>query len=90
MGQIGKEISEGYDDTNDDNGDQAITTFQTKHFREPLISEKPDFCISSYKEFTSIYTLVLRDMSYVCSVVADYLPALMLAGHVYNASIIFL
>ena len=90
MGQIGKQLSEGYDDTNDDNGDQAITIFQTKHFIEPLISEKPDFCISSYKEFTPIYTLALRDMSYVCSVVADYLPALMLVGHVYNASIIFL
>ena len=28
---------------NDDNGDQAITIFQTMHFREPLISKKPRF-----------------------------------------------
>ena len=26
---------------NDDSDDQTITIFQTMHFREPLISEKP-------------------------------------------------
>ena len=28
---------------NDDSDDQTITIFQTMHFREPLISEKPRF-----------------------------------------------
>ena len=28
---------------NDDSDDQTITIFQTMHFREPLISEKPKF-----------------------------------------------
>ena len=36
-----------YDDNNqnanDDSGDQTTTIFQTMHFREPLISEKPRF-----------------------------------------------
>ena len=31
------------ENTNDDNDDQAITIFQTMHFREPLISKKPRF-----------------------------------------------
>ena len=28
---------------NDDSDDKTITIFQTMHFREPLISEKPEF-----------------------------------------------
>ena len=28
---------------NDDNGDQAITIFQTMHFKEPVLSGKPRF-----------------------------------------------
>ena len=31
------------ENANDDSGDQTITIFQTRHFREPLISEKPKF-----------------------------------------------
>ena len=28
---------------NDDNGEQTIKIFQTKHFREPVISGRPTF-----------------------------------------------
>ena len=29
--------------SNDDNGEQTITIFQTMHFKEPVIREKPGF-----------------------------------------------
>ena len=37
-----------YDNANHNNGDQKITIFQTMHFREPLISEKPTFLALSH------------------------------------------
>ena len=33
---------------NDGNGDQAITIFQTKHFREPVTSDKPRFLVLTH------------------------------------------
>ena len=35
--------NDNYLNANDDSDDQTITIFQTMHFREPLISEKPKF-----------------------------------------------
>ena len=37
------DVDNNYDNANEDKGGQTITLFQTMHFREPLVSEKPKF-----------------------------------------------